>query len=74
MNYFENPGPSTVPGFLKAKNPEKLRILMFKNNLKLRGFVTYRDIQWIDKEKMWYAWFDAPIDRVPLREGRDGDI
>lgn len=30
---------------------------MFQNSKKHKGFIVYQDIQWVDKEQKWYAWF-----------------
>jgi hypothetical protein len=57
ISYFESAGIDTVPQFIKAKSPRRLRQLMLRNNTKHKGFVRYQDIQWIESEQVWYAWY-----------------
>lgn len=57
-SYFQSPqGINDIPQFLSAGSPRGLRRLMFRNNLKHKGFVKYFDIQWVPGDKRWYAWF-----------------
>ena len=57
-NYFGPPlGPSHIPNALSAGSVNRLRRAMLKNNTKHKGFVIYQDIQWVEGEKLWYAWF-----------------
>jgi len=61
MAMLQRPAVSldTIPNFLRARSPRRLRQLMLANNVKHRGFVVYQDIQYVASEKLWYAWFNV---------------
>jgi len=52
-------GPSAllIPHYIKARTSDELMRLMFENNSRLKAFVNYFDIQFVEKEKAWFAWF-----------------
>ncbi len=62
ISYYESAGLDTVPQFIKARSPKRLRQLMLSNNTQHKGFVVYQDIQWVQSEKLWYAWYYVKID------------
>lgn len=37
-----------------------LRRAMLRNNVRLRAFIKYFDVQYVNGQ--WYAWFFAPVD------------
>ncbi len=39
---------------------------MLSNNTKHKGFVVYQDIQWVQDEKLWYAWFYLKFDNEEM--------
>lgn len=53
------PSKSTViPNFLTAVTPLGLRRLMLLNNKKHGAWLKY-DIQYVESQKRWYAWYYA---------------
>ena len=64
---ISNPGMDNIPNFLRARSPQGLRRLMRRNNLRLRAFIKY-DIQWVDSEKQWYAWYYVDFERLTDQE------
>lgn len=64
-----NVSSSTVPYFLKAPTAKRLWELMILNNQKLKGYVTYFDIQYIEKESRWYCWYVVDIEKVIMVGG-----
>lgn len=61
---YPSTGVDTIPNYLKAQSPRRLRQLMLRNNVKHRGFVEYQDIQWVESEGMWYAWYNVRIEET----------
>lgn len=57
ISYFESSDVATIPSFVTARTPRGLRRSMQRNNIKHRGFVVYQDIQWVESDGLWYAWF-----------------
>jgi hypothetical protein len=75
VNYIENPGPLSAPDFITAKTPKGLRRAMLRNNLKQKGFVVYEFIQYVQSDKLWYAWFYVKPKTIREVEGElSGDI
>ena len=75
-SYFQSPlGINHVPNFLRASTSSGLRRLMLLNNRKHKGFVKYFDIQWVEKESKWYAWYFVTEDMQgmmnALKEGEE---
>ncbi len=50
-----------VPNYIKASTPELLRESMLLNNLRMKSFVAYQDIQQI-LDGSWVAWYFEEID------------
>jgi hypothetical protein len=52
-------GPTAllVPHFVKARTAQGLVRACFENNSRLKAFVNYYSIQYVEKDKAWYAWF-----------------
>jgi len=74
LNYFTSPlGINHVPSFLRAKTPLGLRRAMLRTNAKHSGFVKYFDIQYIEKEDRWYAWYFVTEDMDGLQEILNGE-
>lgn len=69
MTVYPSASLDTIPNYLRARSPRRLRQLMLSNNVKHRGFVVYRDIQYVASEGMWYAWFNVKAEPEVL----DGD-
>lgn len=68
-SYFQKPlGISHIPDFVRASTPAGLRKAILRNNTKHQGFVVYQDIQWVQSESRWYAWYYVTEDL----EGLDG--
>ena len=47
---------TNIPNYLVASSPQGLRRLMLLNNNKRGAWHKY-EIQYIQKENRWYAWF-----------------
>jgi hypothetical protein len=60
---------ASLPHFLKAKSAAGLQREMLKNNTKLKCFVNYFNIQWVESEKTWYAWFFFEVTERVITEG-----
>ena len=62
----------SLPSFIKAQSITGLRLAMSKNNLRLKGFVPYFNIQFVkggvddpQNRGYWIAWyFESEIDRM----------
>lgn len=68
--YFTKaPSLSDVPNFVSAESPQGLRRAMLKNNLKLKAFVNYSNIQFANGR--WFAWYVVDIS-TPGQELPDG--
>lgn len=56
-----NAGSTFIPDFIKARNPEGLRRLMFERNIKDGKQYIYQNPQYVVDKKTgvgwWYAWF-----------------
>ena len=52
-----------IPNFITASTPKELRLLMYKNNISKAMFFKYFDIQYVQSEKKWYAWYFDEADR-----------
>ena len=52
-------GPTAllIPQFVKARTAQGLVRACFENNVRLKAFVNYFSIQYVEKDKAWYAWF-----------------
>jgi hypothetical protein len=50
-----------VPHYVRAKSPEGLIRAMLANNVKLKAYVGYFDIQFVNG--FWYAWFTVDIEK-----------
>lgn len=48
-----------LPNFIKAKTPRGLRLLMIRNNVRLKATVQYFDVQFV--KGAWFAWFYEPL-------------
>lgn len=57
--FGKTPSLTDIPVFITAGSPQGLRRKMFDTNLKLKAFVNYQFIQYVESEKKWYAWFVA---------------
>lgn len=49
-----------------------LRRLMAKNSRKLKGFVQYFNITYVEHEKHWYAWYYVTEDFKGLQQTLEG--
>lgn len=67
ISYYEKAGIDTVPQFIKARSPRRLRQLMLRNNMKHKGFVVYENIQYVDSDKNWYAWYYLKVELDEVR-------
>jgi hypothetical protein len=45
---------------------------MLKNNVAQKGFVNYFNIQWNEREQVWYAWFFVTEDNISELERLSG--
>lgn len=61
-------GADHVPNFIKASTASGLRRLMSRNSIRLKGFVQYFDIQYVQDEKAWYAWYFVTDKEASFRE------
>lgn len=53
----------TIPNFIRARSPQRLRVLMLQNNVrKSRKFVY--DIQFA--QGFWWAWYDEDSEVVEV--------
>lgn len=52
-----------IPQFLTARTPMGLRRAMLRNNTRQKGFVVYQDIQWVESDRRWYAWFYVKVEQ-----------
>lgn len=50
-----------VPHYVKAKSPDGLIRAMLANNVKLKAYVGYFDIQFVNG--YWYAWFTIDVEK-----------
>lgn len=50
-------GIDTIPNYLSAESPRRLRALMRRNNLRHRAYIRYFDIQYVATENKWYVWY-----------------
>lgn len=51
-----------VPHYVRAKTPDALIKAMLLNNTKLKAYVGYFDIQFVNG--YWYAWFTIDIEKM----------
>lgn len=51
-----------VPHYVRAKTPDALIKAMLANNVKLKAYVGYFDIQFVNG--YWYAWFTIDIEKM----------
>lgn len=51
-----------VPHYVKAKTADGLIKAMLANNVKLKSFVGYFDIQFVNG--YWYAWFTVDLEKM----------
>lgn len=66
---------SSVPHFLRAPTAKRLWELMLLNNQRLKGYVTYFDIQFVQKENAWFCWYVVDVEKVLLSGGDlNGDV
>lgn len=49
----------TIPNFIKAKSPRRLRLLIIKNNSRLNMAKVHYEYKFDGKH--WYAWYDEPF-------------
>ena len=57
-SWFQVPlGPMHLPNFVSAPSAQALRGEMRIVNKRHKSFVVYQQIQWIEAEKKWYAWY-----------------
>lgn len=74
-SYFQSPlGMNHVPNFLRASSSTGLRRLMLINNRKHKGFVKYFNIQWVDNEERWYAWYFVTEETAQLEQTLRGEV
>lgn len=74
LNYFTSTlGMNHVPSFLRAQTPGGLRKAMLRVNAKHGGFVKYFDIQYVEKEDRWYAWYFVTEDMDGLQQILSGE-
>lgn len=50
-----------IKSYLKAKNPETLKVLMLNNNIKRAAYHSY-DIVFADG--FWFAWYEVSADQL----------
>lgn len=63
-----------IPNFVKARSPKRLRVLMLEVNAKFGLQHKWLDIQWVESEKQWYAWYMELTELDPIEGGIiDGD-
>lgn len=73
-SYFQTPlGINHIPNFLRASSPRALRRLMLRNNTRHSGFVKYFNIQYVESDKSWYAWFFVTEEEFAQLENQEGD-
>jgi hypothetical protein len=58
----EGPTALLLPHFVKSKTARGLQRACLDNNLRLKAYVNYFDIQYVEAEKTWYAWYYLAID------------
>lgn len=51
-----------VPHYIKARTPDALIRAMLANNVRLKSYVSYFDIQFVNGQ--WYAWYTIDIERA----------
>jgi len=66
MNVGTETKQNLVPHFIKASTALLLTERMFENNLAERKEIKYFDIQYVQSDKSWYAWFYKEIDGYAL--------
>lgn len=59
------------PNYIKAKSPERLRLLMASLNFKNNEKYIFREIQYV--KGWWYAWFDQSVSNEKLMREFDND-
>lgn len=57
------PNLGVIPHFIYASSPKTLKSKMLRNNSKFGVYLTYFDIQFVEKENRWVAWFNVDIQR-----------
>lgn len=50
-----------VPHYVKARSPDGLIRAMLANNVRLKAYVSYTDIQFVNGN--WYAWYTIDIEK-----------
>lgn len=58
----EGPNALLIPHFIKARTAQLLMRACFENNAKLKAYVPYFDIQYVEAERAWYAWYFLSLD------------
>jgi hypothetical protein len=59
--FVRPPSLVDVPHFIKARTPEALKRAMLDNNVRLKAFVGYFSIQFVNG--YWYAWYTIDIEK-----------
>lgn len=62
ITYSDSMGVLAAPKFLSATSPRMLRREMIKNNVRLKAYVLYTDIRYVESEGKWYAWYISKPD------------
>jgi hypothetical protein len=52
-----------IPNFIEAATPKELRLRMLQNNVEKYTFFKYFDIQYVQSQKKWYAWYFDEADK-----------
>lgn len=55
--FRRTPNLLDVPHFIKARTAKDLQQLMLKNNTRLKSYVQYFNIQYVESERAWFAWY-----------------
>lgn len=53
--FVRPPSLVDVPHYVKARTPDALIKAMLQNNMRLKAYVNYFDIQFVNGS--WYAWY-----------------
>lgn len=70
-NTVSSLGIESIPNYLSAKSPKRLRALMRKNNLRYRGFVRYSTPHFVEADSRWYVWYYPDPNKLTEKESLD---
>lgn len=62
-----------IPHFIYASSPKSLKNKMMRNNSKFGLYFKYFDINFIEKESRWVAWFYVDVERSIEKAYKDID-